>query len=77
MAMELPCVCSVMANNAIGAEHGRNVLLGKNTAEYANSALKLLDNSDTAATLSKGGRDFVVSRYDWDTSSDELMRIFA
>ena len=77
MAMELPCVCSVMANNAIGAEHGRNVLLGKNTAEYANSALKLLDNSDTAATLSKGGRDFVVSRYDWNTSSDELMRIFA
>ena len=77
MAMELPCICSVMANNAIGAEHRTNVFLGDNTTEYANSALKLLDDTATAARIAKEGRDFVVSRYSWDTSSDELMGIFA
>jgi len=76
MAMELPCICSVMANNAIGAENRINVLLGDNTTEYAHSALKLLDDTATATRIAKEGRNFVTSRYSWATSSDELMGIF-
>ena len=76
MAMGIPCVCSVMANNAIGAEHGNNILLGENTTEYANNVLKLLDDEDKATALAKRGREFVVSRYGWMACSDELMGIF-
>lgn len=77
MAMAVPCICSIMANNAIGAENGDNILIGENAVEYANSIIKILENEELAEKLSKSGREFVLSRYDWTAASDELMGIFA
>lgn len=76
MAMELPCITSELANNALKAEHGKSILIGNNPEEYASHIISLLENHEAAQTLAAEGKAFVKRNYNWERSTIQLDDLF-
>jgi sugar transferase (PEP-CTERM/EpsH1 system associated) len=76
MAMELPCITSELANNALGAKENETVLIGRSAQEYAELALELLSNSEKAATFAAKGHQYVNDCFSWKTSVAKLSDLF-
>ncbi|MEM7298602.1 MAG: glycosyltransferase, partial [Bacteroidota bacterium] len=72
MSMGLPCITSALANNALGAEPGKEILVGNNPQEYANHILELLNNQELASDLSDNGLQFIRRKYSWESSAQLL-----
>lgn len=72
MSMGLPCITSALANNALGAEPGKEILIGNNPQEYANHILELLNNQELASNLSDNGLKFIRRQYSWESSAQLL-----
>ncbi len=72
MAMELPCVTSPLANNAVGAVPEGSILLGSNAAEHAAAILRLLDDRGLYERIAMSGRRFVRDHFSWDRAVDVL-----
>jgi len=66
MSMQLPCVSSVLANNALGAVDGKEILLGENTDTYKKHITELLKNTDYARQIGMAGYSFVSSNFNWE-----------
>ena len=66
MAMEIPCITTPLANSALGAFPGKQVLVGENPSEIASHILTLLNNEELAAQLAYSGREFVTQNFSWD-----------
>ena len=58
-----------MANEALVATPGRDVLIAENPAEYARHILTLLKDPQKAKKLSENGFQFVKSHYDWEAAT--------
>ena len=72
MAMQLPCVVSTMANNAIGAVPGEQILLADTPEEYERQITFLLDHADKARAIGAAGQAFVRNTFDWKAILEEL-----
>lgn len=66
MSMELPCITSALANNALNAMANSEILIADNAKEYAAFIIDLLSDQDLANKLALNGRSFVQSTYNWD-----------
>jgi polysaccharide biosynthesis protein PslH len=75
MAMELPCITSQLANRAIGAREGQEILIGKNTANFAQHILSLLYDLEFSKHLAISGNSFVTSHYQWSSVCRELEKV--
>ncbi|MDB9776061.1 glycosyltransferase [Vicingaceae bacterium] len=76
MAMELPCITSELANNALGAIEGESILIGRSPEEYANFVVHLLHNEEERNRLAIDGNDYVKKQYSWETSTKKLAETF-
>ncbi|MEO7087598.1 MAG: glycosyltransferase [Bacteroidia bacterium] len=76
MAMQIPCVTSSLANNALGAKNGTEILVADEPEEYAKHILYLLENPEKAAEIALNGFQFVVKKYNWENSVAQLQFIF-
>ncbi|MFZ5553580.1 MAG: glycosyltransferase [Bacteroidota bacterium] len=76
MSMQLPCITSTLANNALGALPGKHLLIGENPADYAEKILSLLSNSDLRQSLADEGRIFVFNHYKWEVVTAQLSALF-
>lgn len=74
-SMKLPSIVSALANNAIGATPGTDVLTAEKPGEYAAHILRLLANPQEAATLAENAYAFVHQHYDWARLNDEIVKI--
>ncbi len=72
MAMELACITTPLANNALGAEPGINILTGNTTDELAQHIITLLKNDNLRAEIANSGHQFVHQSYNWATFCNEL-----
>lgn len=77
MAMELPCVTSQLANNALGATDGEDILIGNTPAEYAEHINELLNNTEKAQQIAKKGCCFVKKNYTWEKSTAILEQLIS
>lgn len=59
MSMELPCITSPLANNALKADENTEILVGNSAEEQAQHILFLMDNPDKARTIGEKGGLFV------------------
>ena len=75
MAMQLPCITSQMANNAIEAESGTNVLIGNSPEEYKAHIEKLLSDPALSSKIGMNGFNFVKGHYSWSQTTKELEQI--
>jgi sugar transferase (PEP-CTERM/EpsH1 system associated) len=75
MAMNLPCITSPLANNAIGGTDGENILVAASPHQYADKIFRLLEDKTFADALAAKGNEFVKKNYTWEKSIAELERL--
>jgi sugar transferase (PEP-CTERM/EpsH1 system associated) len=75
MAMRIPCVTSSLANNALGAMHGENIFIGDSPANYAQIITDLLNDPAKANSIATAGHQFVLTHFDWQSTTDQLEAI--
>ncbi len=76
MAMELPCITSALANQALGAEENKEILIGNTAKEYADHIVHLLQNETFALNIAQNGHAFVKKIFSWENSTSMLERLF-
>lgn len=65
MSMGLPAITTPLANGSLGAENGKEILVGSNAEELAQHIITLLTDNDKAKQIAKAGFDFTNRVYDW------------
>lgn len=76
MSMQVACITSPLANNALQAIHNENILIGKTPEEYKNYIIKLIDDKDFNKQIAAAGKLFVAENYTWEQSTLQLERLF-
>ncbi|MFT4778135.1 MAG: sugar transferase (PEP-CTERM/EpsH1 system associated) [Flavobacteriales bacterium] len=72
MSMEVPSITSTLANNALKADSGTEILIGNSATEFANLICNLLENQEKRLQLGKNGRAFVKENYSWTAAGTDL-----
>lgn len=75
MATKTPSVTSSLANNALGAENNKEILIANSPQEFADHIVSLLKNKAKADLLAERAYEFVRSTYNWQRSSKVLEQI--
>lgn len=75
MSMRLPSITSPLANSALCAEDGTEILVAEKPVEYAKHILDLLKDSNYAGKIAQAGYDFVIKNYNWKNATDEMARV--
>lgn len=76
MSMNIPCITSPLANNALQAIDGESILIGDKPIEYKEQIVKLIDNQNFANKIAKNGKLFITKNYNWENSTKTLNSIF-
>ena len=72
MAMRIPSITSKLANNALGAKSGKEILIGLTPDEYAAHIIDLLKNREKAEKLAKNGYKYIINNYNWESATAKL-----
>lgn len=75
MALQIPCITSTLANNALRAKNGESILVADTPEEYVAHILDLLANQDKAHTIGLNGYNFAVENYSWEKENNKLEEI--
>lgn len=75
MSMEIPCITSLLANNALKAEDNKEILIGGTPEEYKNLILELLSDSKKRDSIALAGKNYVENTFNWTSSTQKLMRL--
>jgi len=70
--MEIPCVISSFANNALGATPEEEVLIADTPREYYNQIERLLNDEDLRSRITENARKFVVKNFNWDENTQKI-----
>ena len=66
-------VASSLACQGIKAEHGTNILIADNPADFARNTIELLNNHAKCAELARNGRNTAETQYGWDVMGREMI----
>ena len=72
MAMKVPSITSPLANQALNAKHGEEILVGESTEDFARLILNVLDDKDLAGKLAENGHRFIHEKYNWSAATKVL-----
>ena len=76
MSMQRPCVTTSLANAALGATPGTQLLVGDTPQSLADGIVKLLTDNELAAQIAAAGNAFVHQHYSWPAAVKPLEDIF-
>lgn len=72
MSMGLPVITTSLANNAIGAVHGKEIWIADTPQKVAEAVSYLLSNTDLALTIGQNARNLMVEQFGWEKQNDKL-----
>jgi sugar transferase (PEP-CTERM/EpsH1 system associated) len=72
MAMQIPCVTSTLANNALGAKPNEQILVADTPEQYARHIVDLLQNEAKAKLIAMNGYQFVINKFNWQSTTSIL-----
>ncbi len=75
MAMDIPCVTTPLANDALGAIHGEHLLLGTTARELADCIVALLADEKRRSLLANNAHRYVQQHFSWETIGLQLESI--
>ncbi|MGV3630195.1 MAG: glycosyltransferase [Bacteroidota bacterium] len=75
MAMGIPCITTRLANNAILAQDGEQIMLAETKAEMCAAVRQLKSDPELYARLSRNAKDFVASNYNWKAMNEKLIAL--
>ena len=76
MAMQLPCITSGLANNALGAKHNEQILVADTPEQFAICIIELLNNESKAKQIAMNGYQFVIKNFNWQSTTSQLEALF-
>lgn len=76
MALGVPCITTPLANNAIKAKSGEQILVGDSPEELLKHVLFCLENPEKAKSIGEAGSKYVKEEYSWKKSVDILRSLF-
>lgn len=76
MAARLPVVSTTLGIEGIRAKDGVHALIRDTDQGLAEATVKLLNERETASRLSRAAFELVTARYNWETISADLDRIY-
>lgn len=77
MAMEIPCITSTLANNALKATPNEQILIAESPQEYANQIIELLENQEKAKLIASNGHSLVSEQFSWEGATKPLLDILS
>ncbi len=77
MSMGLPVITSTLANNAIGATHGREVWIADTPEKTAEAIAFLMNNTDLAIKIGQNARKLMQDNYSWTKQNALLNRLIS
>lgn len=72
MAMQVPCITSTLANNALGAKHNDQILVADEPEQYAQFIIDLIEDSSKAKGLAENAYQYVINNYNWESTTKAL-----
>jgi len=76
LGCELPVVATPVANEGIGAEPEKEIVLREDPEAFAQAVVALLRDPAAAARLGQAGRRFAETHWSWETHFSRMERIF-
>ena len=76
MAMQIPCITSPLANQALQAKGDEEILIADTPEEYARHILFLLDNPEKANRIARAGYDYILRNFSWEAETDKIDQLF-
>lgn len=77
MAMRIPCITSPLANLALNARDGEEILIGDTPDEYARHIVRLLNDRSLADRIAIEGQRFVQKNYSWETETAKIHKLIS
>jgi sugar transferase (PEP-CTERM/EpsH1 system associated) len=75
MCMNLACITTPIAANAMKAIHQKHMLIGESDEEIAAFALNLLQDENLRTSMSTEGRNFASAHFNWRKSVETLVKV--
>lgn len=75
MAMQLPCVTTTLANNALKAKATTEIILAETALEFAEAIINLLQNPAKAHEIALAGHQFIQNNYSWEAQTKPLLAL--
>jgi polysaccharide biosynthesis protein PslH len=72
MAMKIPCITSPLANNALEAVDGEEILTGDSPEKFAELIITLLSDPDKAGQIAANGHEFIKRKFNWKAATAKL-----
>lgn len=72
MAMQIPCITSPLAFQALHARAGTDILVASTPEEYVNHILFLLNNPEKAKEIGMNGYRFVHEHFSWEKETQKI-----
>ncbi len=76
MSMQLPCVTSTLANNALGANPNEQILVADTPEQYVKCIIELLQDETKARNIAINGYKFAINNFNWKNSTNKLEELF-
>jgi len=76
MALGTPVVVASQPASALSARPGRDLLVANSTQEFADAALRLMNDTELRETLSQCGRKYVEHQHDWRMVTNRLVNVY-
>jgi len=77
MAMQIPCITSTLANNALGAEKDKSILVADTPEQYAKHISALLTDEKKAGEIAMNAYSFVLANYQWQQETAKLEKLIS
>ncbi len=72
MSMKIPSITTPLANDALQAKDGYEILIGKDAEELSKSIIKLIEDKKTYDQLAINGYNFVHNNHSWEKATEKL-----
>jgi polysaccharide biosynthesis protein PslH len=72
MAMKVPCITSPLANQALRAREGEEILVADTPQAYADLILSLLNDPALSERIGQNGYSFVKRNYSWENETRKI-----
>ena len=75
MSLGLPCITSPLANQALKAKDGEQILVANSLEQYIQQIDLLLSNKQIRESIGGKAREYIKATFDWESSVAELEKI--
>ncbi len=72
MSMGLPAITSELANGALGAIPGEQILVGTTAEEFAAHIINLLNDKQLSLKIATAGQQYVTDTFSWEGATQKL-----